>query len=62
MNRHTFVVQVYSEGISTLENLGTEERIRITELAAVGPQIQRWLECLPKAGSDAGNGPGPNVR
>jgi hypothetical protein len=43
MNRFTFVVQVHPEGISTLENLSTQERIRLSALAAVGPQIERWL-------------------
>jgi hypothetical protein len=43
VKRFTFVVQVHPEGISTLENLGTNERIRISDMAAVGPQIERWL-------------------
>jgi hypothetical protein len=46
MNRHTFVVQVHPGGLSTLENLTTHERVRITEMAAVGPQIEAWLEAL----------------
>jgi hypothetical protein len=44
MIRHTFVVQIHSEGVSTLENLSTHERVRISDLAAVGPQIEQWLE------------------
>jgi hypothetical protein len=43
VNRYTFVVQVHPEGISTLENLTTHERVPIEELEAVGPQIERWL-------------------
>lgn len=43
MNRFTFVVQVHPEGISTLENLSTHERVRVSDLAAIGPQIERWL-------------------
>ena len=49
MNRYTFVIQVYPGGISTLENLGTKERVRISELAVVGPQIERWLDDQPGA-------------
>jgi hypothetical protein len=43
MNRYTFVVQVHPRGISTLENLSTQERVSLPELSAVGPQIERWL-------------------
>jgi hypothetical protein len=43
MVRHTFVVQVHPDGISTLENLNTRERVRISEFASVGRQIERWL-------------------
>ena len=46
MNRHTFVIQIYSEGISTLENLSTRERVQVSGPAAVGPQIETWLEAL----------------
>jgi hypothetical protein len=43
VKRYTFVVQVHPEGISTVENLGTHERVRLAELTAVAPQIERWL-------------------
>jgi len=43
VKRHTFVVQVHPDGISTLENLSTQERIEISDLETVGPQIERWL-------------------
>lgn len=43
MNRYTFVVQVHPQGISTVENLSTHERVSLPELSAVGPQIERWL-------------------
>jgi hypothetical protein len=43
VKRYTFVVQIHPEGISTLENLSTQERVRLDELDAVGPQIERWL-------------------
>jgi hypothetical protein len=58
VNRFTFLVQVHPEGISTLENLSTHERIPIPDLAAIGPQIERWLDdereptSLPPAGSE----------
>jgi hypothetical protein len=43
VKRYTFVIQVHPEGISTLENLSTHERVRIGKIEAVGPQIERWL-------------------
>jgi hypothetical protein len=46
MTRYTFVVQIHPDGLSTLENLSTHERIRVSDLATVGPQIERWLEGL----------------
>jgi hypothetical protein len=46
VTRYTFVVQVHPEGISTLENLSTHERIQITDLAEVGPKIEEWLGAL----------------
>jgi hypothetical protein len=47
MNRHTFVIQVHAEGPCTLENVNTRERLPVSHLAAVGPQIERWLAALP---------------
>jgi hypothetical protein len=41
--RNTFLVQVRADGVSTLENLATRERVLIEELAGVGEQINRWL-------------------
>jgi hypothetical protein len=49
MNRYTFVIHVHADGPSTLENLSTEERIQVSDLAAVGPQIERWVAALPAA-------------
>ena len=46
MNRYTFVVQIHPDGPSTLENLSTQERVRVSDLDAVGPQIEQWLESL----------------
>jgi hypothetical protein len=43
MSRYTFVVQVHPDGIATLENLITHERIRLDELTEIGPRIERWL-------------------
>lgn len=43
MTRYTFVVQVHPGGITTLENLSTHERIPITDLTAVGSEIEKWL-------------------
>lgn len=54
MHRHTFVVQVHPGGLSTLENLSTQERVRIAEMAAVGPQIDQWLEALRDAEERSG--------
>jgi hypothetical protein len=47
VKRYTFVVQVHPGGISTLENLSTQERIRLPDVAAVGGQIEEWLTELP---------------
>lgn len=47
MNRYTFVIHIHTDGPSTLENLSTHELISVPDLAAVGPQIERWLETLP---------------
>jgi hypothetical protein len=49
VTRHTFVVQVHPDGPTTLENLSTRERVRVTDLAAVGPQIEQWLDGLAAA-------------
>ncbi len=46
MKRYTFVVQIQPDGPSTIENLSTQERVRITDLAEVGPQIESWVELL----------------
>lgn len=51
MNRYTFVIQVHPGGLSTLENLSTHERIPLSDLAAVGPQIERWLAGLEPDGT-----------
>jgi hypothetical protein len=60
MNRFTFLVQVHPEGISTLENLSTHERVPIPDLAAIGPQIERWLAEQPgpmtRPSADTGTG------
>ena len=51
MTRQTFVVQVHPDGISTLENLSTHERVQVVDLATVGEQIAQWLEATtPAAG------------
>jgi hypothetical protein len=55
VNRYTFVVQVHPDGISTLENLATHERVQVAEFAALGPQIERWLQALTE--SDEANEP-----
>lgn len=51
MTRYTFVVQVHPDGLSTLENLSTHERVRVTDLATVGPQIEEWLAGLKPVAS-----------
>jgi hypothetical protein len=47
VTRYTFVVQIHPDGLSTLENLSTHERVQVTDLATVGPQIEEWLAGLP---------------
>jgi hypothetical protein len=46
VNRYTFVVQVHPDGISTVENLTTRERVRVDDMSVVGSQIERWLDDL----------------
>jgi hypothetical protein len=60
VNRYTFVVQVHPEGISTLENLSTHERVRVAGMGEVGPQIERWLEELELTLAPASSGPAPS--
>jgi hypothetical protein len=48
MNRYTFVIHVHPEGISTVENVSTGERIALSELTEVAPRIEHWLAELPK--------------
>jgi hypothetical protein len=65
VKRHTFVVQVHSHGPSTLENLSTRERVAVADLAAVGPQIERWLAALAAGERDpraAAAGPGAHAK
>jgi hypothetical protein len=50
VNRYTFVVHAYPGGAATLENLSTHERVRVSDLAAVGPQIECWLASLTRPG------------
>lgn len=54
MNRFTFVVRIQPEGVSTLENLSTYERVKVTDLALIGPQIERWLAEQPDTSAVAG--------
>jgi hypothetical protein len=54
MNRYTFVVRIQPSGVSTLENLSTYERIKVTDLALIGPQIERWLSEQPETSAAAG--------
>jgi hypothetical protein len=49
VTRYTFVVQIHPDGPSTLENLSTHERVRISDLASVGPQIEEWLAGLARS-------------
>ena len=52
MERYTFVVRVHPGGTSTVENLATHERALVAEIAAIGPQIERWLLDLPLPGDE----------
>ena len=44
IGRRTFVVHVHAEGPSTVEDLSTRERVAVADLAAIGSQIEGWLE------------------
>jgi len=50
MSRRTFVVHVYGDGPSMVEDLRTQERASVPDLAEVGAQIERWLQGAPPAG------------
>jgi hypothetical protein len=52
--RYTFVIQVHPDGISTLENLMTHERIQIVDFANVGSQIEAWLAAAAVVGVAGG--------
>jgi hypothetical protein len=41
--RQTFLLQVRPDGVSTLENVGTGQRVRVDELAAVATWVERWI-------------------
>jgi len=56
MKRYTFVVHVHPDGIPTLENLSTHERVRIVDLAWIGVHIEHWLDAQTRA-HDPGNQP-----
>ena len=44
LRRHTFIVHVREpDGEPMLENLRTHERVRISNLADIGGQIDQWL-------------------
>jgi hypothetical protein len=51
MRRYTFVVQVYADGITTLENLATHQQMEISDLHVVGREIGRWVDSLAAAPS-----------
>lgn len=57
MTRYSFVVQVHPDGLSTLENLATRERVKIARLDEVGPRIEHWLEELETDQEEPGEGP-----
>jgi hypothetical protein len=61
MRRHTFVVQVHTDGISTLENLSTSERVRISDFGTVGRQIEAWLAEENRSRSSAPQQPPPRT-
>ncbi len=46
VTRYTFVVHIYPGGQPVLENLSTRDRIRLSGLADVASEIERWLVTL----------------
>jgi hypothetical protein len=60
VNRYTFVFHAYPGGTSMLENLSTHERVRVCDLAAVGPQIERWLASLTRSEESVASGSAPS--
>ena len=55
MSRRTFVVHVYGDGPSMVEDLRTQERASVSDLTDVGVQIERWLRDAPPDGDRAPN-------
>jgi hypothetical protein len=55
--RYSFVVQVHPDGVSTLENIATRERVKIAGLEEVGPRIECWLEELQSEADQPDKGP-----
>ena len=53
MSRRTFVVHVYDDGATMVEDLSTQERASVPDLADVGTQIERWLAAAPADGPRA---------
>ena len=53
MSRRTFVVHVYGDGPSMVEDLRTQERASVPDLTDVGAQIERWLQDAPPDGDPA---------
>jgi hypothetical protein len=49
MKRLTFLVQVHPDGIKTLENLDSHERVPVAELTEIGPRIEQWLATVTDA-------------
>jgi hypothetical protein len=68
ITRQTFVIQVHDEdGSAVLENVRTQEVVRLHDLAELTPWIERWSNPTRQEGSDeahrddlrrAGDGPG----
>ena len=58
--RHTFVVKVWEPGRSpVLENVRTHERVVLSDLSDVVPQIDRWLGDPGSGGDVRGVDGGP---
>jgi len=51
MRRRTFVIQIHPDGLTTLENIDTLERVAIGDPQEIPTQVQAWLTQEVQAGA-----------
>ncbi len=53
--RRTFVVRVFEDGTTVLDDVGRGDRVRIASLSALGAEVMRRLEESPDPGTVPGS-------